>query len=111
MIVRKVEDVPGMKYAQGAIKRIVIGEAEGAPTFVMRVFDIIPGGSSSDHAHDFEHEVLILKGTATMKSNGPDRSVSEGTAIFIAPNERHQIVNSGKDTLRFVCCVPLRGEH
>jgi len=111
MLIRKVDDIPGVKYAQGATKRIAIGEAEGAPTFVLRVFDIVPGGSSSDHSHDYEHEVFILQGTGTMKSDGPDRVVSANTAIYVAPNERHQIVNAGKDTLRFICCVPLRGEH
>lgn len=111
MLLRKVDDIPSMPYGQGAQKRIVIGEAEGAPTFVMRVFDIIPRGASSDHSHDFEHEVLILKGGGTLKSDGPDQPLSEGMALFVPPNERHQLVNTGEDTLRFVCCVPLHGEH
>ncbi len=111
MIVRNADKVPGAQYAQGATKRILIGEDQGAPTFVMRLFDVVPGGSSSDHSHDFEHEVFILKGKATLKSDGPDRPVGVGDAIFIPANERHQLVNAGKDTLQFICVVPLRGEH
>lgn len=110
MLVRRVDSIPGIPYGQGATKRIVIGKKEGAPTFVMRVFDVVPGGASSNHSHHFEHEVLILKGQATLKSDGPDQIVTEGTAIFIPSNERHQLVNTGKTTLQFVCCVPLRGE-
>jgi quercetin dioxygenase-like cupin family protein len=110
VILKRFENVLSQPYGQGAQKRVVIGAADGAPTFVMRIFDVIPGGASSDHAHDFEHEVLILKGQATLKSDGPDRLVDEGTAIFIPANERHQLVNTSRDTLRFMCCVPLRGE-
>ena len=59
----------------------------------------------------FEHEVLILKGEGMLKNDGPDIPFSEGSAIYIAPNEIHQLVNTGRDTLRFVCSVPLRGEY
>ncbi len=110
MIIRKVSEVPTISYGKGAQKKVVIGPNEGAPTFVMRVFDVPPGGASNDHSHDFEHEVLILKGQATLKGDGPDQIVTEGTAIFIPANERHQLVNTGKKTLQFMCCVPLRGE-
>ena len=110
MIIRKVSEVPTISYGKGAQKKVVIGPNEGAPTFVMRVFDVPPGGASNDHSHDFEHEVLILQGEATCKGDGPDQKVEAGTAYFIPANERHQIVNTGKGNLRFVCLVPLRGE-
>ncbi len=110
MILKKLENLPSKPYGQGAQKKVVIGAADGAPTFVMRVFDVVPGGASSDHSHDFEHEVLILKGQATLKGDGPDQRVSAGYAVYIPANERHQLVNTGKETLQFVCCVPLRGE-
>jgi len=110
MLIRNISEVPAIPYGKGARKRIIIGRNEGAPTFVMRVFDVPPGGASNDHAHDFEHEVLILQGEATLKGDGPDQYVTEGAAYFIPPNERHQIVNTGKSNLRFVCLVPLRGE-
>jgi len=110
VILRKIDEIPSIAYGTGAQKRVVIGPDEGAPTFVMRVFDVPPGGASMDHSHDFEHEVLILQGEATCKGDGHDQHVSEGSAYFIPPNERHQIVNTGKGNLCFVCLVPLRGE-
>lgn len=111
MFVRKIEEIESVPYGNGAHKRIVISESDGAPTFVMRVFDVIPGGASSHHSHDFEHEVLILKGEGMLKNDGPDIPFAEGSAIYVAPNETHQLVNTGRDTLRFVCSVPLRGEY
>jgi len=110
MLVRDIEQIPAVPYGQSALKRIVFGESEGAPTFVMRVFDVMKGGASSQHSHDFEHEVLVLKGQGVLKSDDGDMPFKEGTALFIAPNERHQLVNTGEDTLRFVCMVPLSGE-
>ena len=110
MLVRDIEQIPAVPYGQSALKRIVFGESEGAPTFVMRVFDVMKGGASSHHSHDWEHEVLILKGEGVLKGDDGDMPFKEGTALFVAPNERHQFLNTGKDTLRFVCTVPLRGE-
>ncbi len=110
MIIRKVSEVPTIAYGKGAQKKVVMGPDEGAPTFVMRVFDVPPGGASNDHSHDFEHETLILQGEATCKGDGPDQKVAAGSAYFIPANERHQIVNTGKGNLRFLCLVPLRGE-
>ncbi len=111
MIVNKIEDIPAIPYANGAQKRIVIGRNEGASNFVMRVFDVVPGGASSDHSHPYEHEVMILKGEATLKGDGVQQEVTVGNVFFIPADERHQLVNTGKDTLRFVCLVPMAGEE
>ena len=110
MIVRDVDQSPPVPYGPSAQKRIVFGKQDGAPTFVMRVFDVMKGGSSSYHSHDFEHEVLVLKGEGVLKGDNGDMPFEEGTALFIAPNERHQLLNTGEGTLRFVCMVPLHGE-
>ncbi len=111
MLIRNIEDTPSVPYGQGARKRVIFGEKDNAPAFVMRVFDVPPGGASADHCHDFEHEVLILKGEGVLKGNWGDAPFSEGSAILLHPDEQHQLVNTGKDNLRFMCAVPLRGEE
>ena len=110
MLIRNLQDVPSVAYGEGARKRVLIGARGGAPNFVMRVFDVPPGCGSSDHSHDFEHEVFILEGEAVLKGSWGDAPVTPGNAIFIPANERHQLRNTGKDTLRFLCMVPLHGE-
>jgi quercetin dioxygenase-like cupin family protein len=110
MLVRNLEDIPSFPYGEGAQKRVVIGPNEGAPNFVMRVFDVPPGGASSHHSHDFEHEVYVLQGEATLKAPTGDMPVRPGSAVFIPANEQHQLRNTGKETLRFLCMVPLHGE-
>ena len=110
MLIRNIEDIPSIPYGEGAQKRVVFGEEQGAPTFAMRIFDVPPGGGSSDHSHDFEHEVLILSGEGVLRNEAGDAPLKPGCALYVPPNERHQLRNTGKDTLRFVCMVPLRGE-
>ncbi len=110
MLIRNIGEIPSVPYGQGAEKRVVFGKKDGAPTFAMRIFDVPPGGGSSDHCHDFEHEVLILKGEGVLKSESGESPLVEGSALFVPANEQHQLLNTGKDILRFVCMVPLRGE-
>jgi len=110
MLLRDINEVPAHPYGQGALKRIIFGESDGAPTFAMRVFDVPVGGASSHHAHDFEHEVLILEGEGVVKGDNGDIPFSQNTALLIPPNELHQLVNTGTSMLRFVCMVPLHGE-
>ena len=111
MLIRNVEEVPSIPYGLGARKRVIFGEKENGPTFVMRVFEVPPGGASSDHCHDFEHEVLILKGEGVLKGSWGDAPFAEGSAILLQPNEQHQLVNTGDESLHFMCAVPLRGEE
>ncbi len=110
MHIRNIDEIPSVPYGQGAQKRVIFGHNEGAPTFAMRVFDVPPGGGSSNHSHDFEHEVLILKGEGVLKGAWGDAPFQEGSALFMPSDEQHQLVNTGQDNLRFVCMVPLRGE-
>ncbi len=110
MLVRNYEDVTAVTYGEGVQKRVVIGPKEGAPTFVMRVFDLAPGTSSPYHRHDWEHEVFVLNGKGVVLDEKSETPIEANDAIYIAPNEKHCLKNTGQDTLRFICVVPLRGE-
>ena len=51
-----------MDGATGTKMRMLVGPAEGAANFHMRHVEVIPGGHTPHHAHDYEHEILILSG-------------------------------------------------
>ena len=110
-LIKNVEDIEAVPYGNGALKRKVFAREDGAPTFAMRVFDVEPGGASSHHSHDFEHEVLILQGYGILKTEQGDTPFTEGMAIMVPPDEVHQFQYTGMETLRFACMVPLRGEE
>ena len=95
-----IEDVPGV------LRRVVIGADEGAPRFVMRVFEVKPGSSTPFHSHWWEHEVFVLSGKGIVKGEGDERSIGEGTVVFVEPDEQHCFVNTGNDVLRFICVIP-----
>ncbi len=96
--------------AEGVTIRRVIGEEEGAPNFVMRVFDVDPGATTPLHTHDWEHEVFVLAGRGRVYGGGEEAPLGEGDTVLIPPMEEHRFVNEGDEPLRFICVVPLLKE-
>jgi quercetin dioxygenase-like cupin family protein len=112
MIARHYTDVKLEKSteAEGVSLRIVIGEKQGAPNFVMRVFDVQPGASSPRHSHEWEHEVFVLSGKGKVYGGGREVPLSPGYTVFVPPMEEHQFTNTGDDVLRFICVIPIYRE-
>ena len=107
MIINHYEEVEAIDLMKGVKKRVVIGEREGAPNFIMRVFDLDPEMSSPLHEHPWEHEIFVLKGKATARNSAGDETpVAEGSAIFIPPGEEHCLTNRGDGIFRFMCLIP-----
>jgi quercetin dioxygenase-like cupin family protein len=92
--------------AKSVTGRVVIGKADGADHFSMRVFEIAPGGHTPQHTHAWEHEIFIHDGTGEVFRNGEWVKIAKGTVIFIPVGELHQIKNTGASPLVFVCLVP-----
>ena len=101
MLVRNYKDVPAVHTAHNADKRVVIGPREGAPNFVMRVIDM-PPGASYYHSHDWEHEVFVLSGKATLVGEEREIQLKPDDVIYIAPFEKHGLTNDGPDVFRFI---------
>lgn len=86
--------------------RVVIGKADGANNFCMRVFEVGQGGNTPRHTHDWEHEIFFHAGTGEVLLNGEWTPVKAGSVVFIPGTKEHQIKNTGIDPLTFVCLVP-----
>ena len=95
-----------MPGAQGARMRMLVGPDQGARNFHMRHFEVRPGGFTPHHKHDFEHEILILKGVGTLKSEQGDRAFQPGDVVWIPANEMHQFQNTGDQPVEFICLIP-----
>ena len=104
---RQVTPEPA-EEAPGVTMRLVIGEEDGAPNFAMRVFEVEPGAASPFHAHPWEHEAFILTGKGHLRAEDGETPFQEGDVIFVAPEEKHQFINDGDTTLRFICVIPLQ---
>jgi quercetin dioxygenase-like cupin family protein len=110
MLVRNLKDVETSPAYEGIAKRVVIGPRQGAPSFVMRIFDLAAGMSTPYHTHDWEHEVFVLSGEGLAVSHHQETAVTIGDAILVVPNEPHCFKNQAHEPFRFMCLVPLRGE-
>ena len=91
-------------------KRVLIGPAQGAPNYVMRLFTLGKGGATPYHTHPWEHEVFVLAGKGAVRGADGDHSIEEGDFAYVPPNEAHQFLNRGEDALEFICVVPINGE-
>ena len=99
-----------MDGATGAKIRVLIGPNENAPNFYMRHVEVEPGGCTPHHAHDYEHEILVLKGGGTAKASDSDRPFKTGDVIYVPPGETHQLVNTSSAPCELICLIPAPKE-
>ncbi len=92
--------------ADGARMRMLVGPEDGAGNFHMRHFEVRPGGFTPHHQHDYEHEILILRGAGTARSEQGERAFKAGDVIWVPANEMHQFRNTGSEPLEFICLIP-----
>jgi quercetin dioxygenase-like cupin family protein len=104
--VRDFREVEAQPAVEGVTMRVVIGPDEGAPHFNMRVFEVQPGYTTPHHSHWWEHEIFVLSGEGTFKTDQGDLAIGHGSTIFVPGGEMHQLRNTGDGLLRFICLVP-----
>jgi len=64
-----------------------------------------PGLTSQLHTLTSSEVYYILEGEGTMFINDESSVVSAGQAVYIPPNAKQYITNSGKVDLKFLCIV------
>jgi quercetin dioxygenase-like cupin family protein len=111
MIIDRAENVASTDVKEENIKginmKVLIGTESGASNFVMRVFEVGPGGHTAYHTHPWEHEVYVLGGTGIVKQGDNHHTIKEDSFAFVPAGEEHQFINQGDTVLRFICVVPV----
>ncbi|MCE5266529.1 MAG: cupin domain-containing protein [Planctomycetaceae bacterium] len=70
------------------------------------------GGSTAPHHHRETEEIYyVLEGEGLMRVDKQTADVGPGDSIAIPPGASHQITNTGKGVLRFLCCCAPGYEH
>jgi len=104
------ENIPVERYnlpdSKGVSRRILIGEGDDAPYFVMRYFEVEPGGCTSLDKHPHDHGVFILKGKGRVLLKDREFEVKFGDVIYISPGDIHQFKNTGDTPFGFICVIP-----
>ena len=98
--------ISSSEEAPGVDVRVVIGDREHAPNFIMRVLDVRPGSSTPYHSHAWEHEVYVLSGRGVVRSESGETELVAGTVVYVEPDEDHCFSNRGDEPMRFVCVIP-----
>jgi mannose-6-phosphate isomerase-like protein (cupin superfamily) len=63
------------------------------------------GGATQEHYHPKCEEIYyITHGIGKIRIEGELREVKAGDAIAIPPGQKHKLWNTGKETLRLLCC-------
>ena len=92
--------------ARSVAARVVLGKADGAANFCMRVFELGPGGHTPRHAHAWEHEMFFHAGAGEVFCEGRWNPVRAGSVVLVPGGQDHQIRNTATEKLVVVCLVP-----
>jgi quercetin dioxygenase-like cupin family protein len=106
MLSKNYLDVPKEAVADDKSIRWVIGEAEGAPNFAMRVIEFEPDAVFETHHHPFEHEIFVIEGEGVAEGPEGKYPMRPGVALYVPPDEPHGYRNTGAGPLRFICVIP-----
>jgi quercetin dioxygenase-like cupin family protein len=107
MEVFRAEDVAPDEPWPGVKIRWVIDRRRGAQNFAMRIFEIAAGGATPMHEHWYEQEMYLLEGRGALVGEQGEVPLAPGQILWIQPQERHQLRNTGPGTLKIICCIPI----
>lgn len=110
MKIEKSSNVPSnpieMEGAKDVAIRWLISLDDGADNFVMRMFELKPGGCTPLHVHPHEHEVFVIEGEGIFVYEGKKHKFCRDYVIFVPGNKEHNFKNTGDSILRFLCLIP-----
>jgi mannose-6-phosphate isomerase-like protein (cupin superfamily) len=73
---------------------------------------LAPGTNTQEHYHAKTEEIYyITTGTGRMRIGEETKEVGPGDAIAIPPGQKHKLWNTGRETLRLLCCCAPAYEH
>ncbi|WP_337860922.1 cupin domain-containing protein [Ferroplasma sp.] len=73
--------------------------------YAMRRFIIKPDGFIQLHYHDYFESLYIIKGKCSVRVNKENMELHQGDFIFIDTKATHEIKNTGKIDLEFICVI------
>ena len=113
MDVKNLDEVPAFTTKDGSEIRELLAHRNSVISNQSLAEARVPvGGSTMEHYHAKTEEIYyITAGAGRMRIGNEMRDVKPGDAIAIPPGIRHQIWNTGHETLRLLCCCAPAYEH
>ena len=70
------------------------------------------GGATQEHFHPLAEEIYyITHGAGKIRIEDETSDLKAGDAVAIPPGRKHKLWNTGKETLRLLCCCAPGYEH
>ena len=89
----------------------VLINPETAPNFIMRRFEIGPGGNIGVHGHWNEHEIYVTEGEMDLiDKDGTKTHVIKDQFIYMPGDEPHGYENNTDMPVVFLCVIPKKKE-
>ena len=95
----------------GVGKRVLVSPAEGWDGWVMRLFEVGPGGHTPRHSHPWPHINFVASGTGSLHVAGEDHALRAGSYAYVPADAEHQFSAAADEPLSFVCIVPSEGHY
>lgn len=86
-------------------RQTLVGSHGESVPFEVRYFEIAPGGYSSLEKHRHEHVVIVLRGAGEVLLGGELHAVGHLDVLYLAPDDPHQLSNTGQEPFGFLCLV------
>ncbi len=102
------EGVPLHDYGAarpGVSVRRFISRQDGSNNLELRYFELQPGACSNYEKHNYEHAVLILRGSGFVRIADEVHAVKFGDTIFVEADDVHQFVAGEDEPFGFLCTV------
>ncbi len=106
MDVKNLADVPAFITKDGSEIRELLAHRNSAIRNQSLAEARLPvGGSTQEHYHTRTEEIYyITHGTGRIRIEAETREVGPGDAIVILPGQKHKLWNTGRESLRLLCC-------
>jgi len=113
MDIRNLNEVPAFTTKDGSeIRELLADRNSSIVKQSLAEARLAPGLSTTPHYHPVTEEIYyILTGEGLMQIADESRRVGPGDAIAIPPGMTHQITNTGREELRFLCCCAPGYQH
>ena len=113
MFIKNLQDCEEFLAGDDSLLRELLhpDKADLAITYSLAHAVVKPGQTSKPHKLKTSEVYYILEGEGIMHINGESERVKPGQAIYIPPNSKQYIRNSGRSDLKFLCIVDPAWRH
>jgi ribulose-bisphosphate carboxylase large chain len=103
----KIRAHRGGEFA-GAARQVLIGRCGERVAFHLRYFELKAGGYTSLERHRHSHVVVGVRGRGLVRVGDEEHTLGPLDAIYIGPEQAHQLRAAGRSRFGFFCIVNAR---